>query len=144
MAHFDFALLAQSVSVDRESNNLSIINVIDELTVPRETPDPPKGKILPAGFSFFLLMVWERSSAAVPETKEGRVLLVGPNSKRPAGIAPIKIDLTGTNLRCRIMLRTDVLPYQGPGTYTFVVQLKAGAKWRRVGSRTMKVTKANA
>lgn len=142
MARFDFALLAQSVSVDRESNNLSIINVIDELAVPKETPNPPKGKPVTVGFTFALLVVWERTTSSVPETKEGRIVLIGPNSKRPAGIAPLKIDLTGPNQRCRTVLRANVLPYQGPGIYRFVVQLKAGTKWRRVGSRTMTITKA--
>jgi hypothetical protein len=143
MARLDFALIAQVVSVDRDSNSLSIINVIDELAVGRETPDPPKGKAIPGGFSLSVVAVWYRSSADKPETGEARVQLIGPNSKRPVGQAQTPLDLSGTIQRARTIFRMQFLPYQGPGTYTFVVQVTAGGgKWRRVGSRTVQIKKA--
>ena len=57
MARLEWTVVAQSYVVDRESNSLSILNVLDELIIPNEAPDPPPGQQIAIGPAFSLSLI---------------------------------------------------------------------------------------
>lgn len=141
MPHFDVALISQSISVDRDRSTLSLFHLVDELAMPNDTQDPPKGQVHKVGPPFVVVVLWRRSDPSKPESAEGRLQFFGPKSRKPLGSGEFKIDLTGNVRRARAAMNIPFLPYQGAGEYRFDVELKTGNNWKRVGRRELNVSK---
>lgn len=137
MPVLEWALLAQSHAIDRQTNILSIFNQIDEITVGAEaTP----GSLVAPSFSFVSL--WSRSDVERPEIGELRIFVVDGNGKR-VGETTSQIDLK-EYLRSRCIFGIPALPFSGPGTYFFDVQVKRGASWKSVKKVPLVVKQAQA
>lgn len=120
-----WALLCERSVIDKETNNLSVHNVIEELTV---ISTPPQGPPVPTGpgegiaMGFQLVALWTRSLEEVPERGNGRVRLVLPGDESQLG-AEYEVDLT-QYLRLRYLMHIAGLPMRGEGTYRFVIEGK--------------------
>jgi hypothetical protein len=142
MPKLEWVLLAQSFSIDRETNNLSIFELLEEVSVPAGTPDPSPGTHTAIGPPFALLMLWSRSGNDIPEVADARVVVSGPSCK-VLGQNPLKVDLTKPP-RVRQIIRTPFFPYVGIGRYRFGVQVKHGERWRTVGATHLIVSRPTA
>jgi hypothetical protein len=142
MPRFETMLVAQNIVIDRGSNNMSIINVIDEVVVPKDVVEPEKGKYIAGAFPVMALGIWRRSNRAEPEIADARVRFFGPRSKEPLGTTEVKVDLSGTLTRKRTVVKFDAFPYVGVGIYRIEFQLKSGTKWLSTGSSEFTVRKA--
>ena len=113
-----FAIFCESATIDSESNNVSLINVIDQIQL-KGPPDqsPPEEAVIP--FSGSLVVLTERSDLDVPESGNGRIALRTPDN-REFRSATFVADLS-IHFRVRTVLRLNVFPYAGPGIYHFEV-----------------------
>jgi hypothetical protein len=130
--HVWTVLCAQSLT-DLESNQISLINVIEQLTI-SDAPPRKKTKDLPVvQLEAQLVSMWTRIDPEVPEpetisvrikyvTESGIETICGTNS----------FDLS-KNARMRHVIRFNSVPVSGPGLHTFVVQSQTtGANNKKV------------
>lgn len=131
-----WALICQTSIVDRDTNNISLINVIEEVAVPATPPVPLQAEsqvpeqAWPALFE--VVALWARSDMKVSESSEGRIRLVDPDDNTVLTSSPYLVDLT-TFLRTRIRTRFPGLPYRGTplpeGVYKFVIEERQEDEW---------------
>lgn len=129
MAKTVWAVFCQSVIIDGSTNNVSIINQLDQLqTAP--PPEMPNKKGVPLmAFQCALVCVWERDRPEISETVPIRIRLIGPDKKSlPIGVGTIDLR---KNLRSRLITNLPGLPVVGEGRYTFVYEIQLGSRWKR-------------
>ena len=125
-----WAILCERVAIDRETNNLSLFNVIEEVTVPAQPPLSlseaiPKG-VIPATFE--LVVLWVRSDLDVPERGLGRIRILIPDVSEEI-TQEYEVDLSQF-LRLRARLRLPGIPAGGGGIYSFIIEGKPpGEDW---------------
>jgi len=126
-----WAILCERSVTDRDTNNVSLFNVIEELQIPAQPPVNLSERSVPPGvmpFMFELMTLWARSDFEVPERGRGRVRVTVPGGKDTL-TQEFEVDLTQF-LRVRTRLRLPGLPVGDTGIYRFVVQGKAGdSEW---------------
>ena len=109
-----FAILCERISVDKESNNLSLFNIIDEITV-EYTGTKPTAKdkqVIPQPFTLTILT--ERSDRKTPETGTIRVSFkddAGTDMFKPM---IIQIDLSKF-VRVRSNIQSNAMQITGEG-----------------------------
>ncbi len=113
----------ESAIVDAQSNNVSLINIIERVTV------PPKAEGIPA--RFILATLWEREGDGEEEFTY-RILWRPPKGRdfcpTPDAIAG-KIEADKRYLR--VFLEVRGLPLRGAGDYVFAVQTPRGEdRWQ--------------
>ena len=111
--------------VDRRSNNVSLENVIEQVTI-ADTPRP--GGIL--ALPFDVMTLWARADFGVPTSGRGRLVLLSPSGKELKA-SEYDIELTGKAKRYRSVVHFDALPVGEPGRCIFRTELwNAGkAEW---------------
>lgn len=121
--------------IDRDSNNLSIHDVIEQLTIQGE-PVPDAS----APIELEVVTLWARKDLDVPARGYGRLTFLSPSGKTKAGPFPIDIDLSEYR-RYRTRARFRSLPVGEPGCHTFRIDYKAedGKRWRRVAAIPLEV-----
>ena len=118
-------------STDRETNNISLFDVIEQLNVLGPLPPPQPGATAAIPIAFELVSVWSRANPEEGEDSTGRVRLLGPNGNQLfENTFPVSlIDYP----RMRTQLRTMGFPLVGTGRYTFVVEIqRANSQWESV------------
>jgi hypothetical protein len=116
-------------STDRETNNLSLFDVIEQLNVLGPLPDAGAGAAIPVPFE--LVSLWSRAQAAEGEESTGRAKLIAPSGAE-AFVQEFPINLTA-NQRMRTQLRSIGFPLLGVGRYTFTVEIRrADQVWETV------------
>lgn len=122
-----WAVLCERSVIDRDTNMVSLINVLEEMTMavqpPPEAPDASLPQaVIPVPIE--LVTLWARSDEKIPERGRYRVRLLLPDDRVPAD-SEFEVDLTQF-LRLRHRSRFPGLPVAGEGTYHFVVEEGAG------------------
>jgi hypothetical protein len=128
-----WAILCQSSAVDRDTNVVSLFNVIEDLTLSAPPPEAPPGQQLPAGLAlvppFRIVALWSRSNPDVPEQGRGRMRLLLPKDGSVARTQEFDVDLT-QHLRLRHIMNLSGLPLGGEGIYRFVIDGMTGtSEW---------------
>ena len=133
-----WAILCQSAVIDKDSNNVSLLNIIEEITIPAEPPliEQPAGEdisqlIGPGLFDFVIL--WSRSDPEVAEHGLGRIRLLLPNNEPLFTSTEFEVDLT-RYLRSRLRSKFPGFPTRRGeiirGIYDFVVESRSeGDEW---------------
>lgn len=140
MARLEWVLVVQLASLDRQTNNLTLTNVIEELTVPATAIEPPTGKVVAIHPAFTVVMRWIRDDLKVPEKTSARLRIFSPSRRKPLGNGDIVVDMTGQILRTRAMVQFPFFPYAGPGEYRIDVQQKIEGRtesWRKAGATSI-------
>ena len=125
-----WAILCERVVIDTETNNLSLINVVEEVHVPAQPPgslpEAVSKNLVPGLLE--LVVLWARSDAEIPERGLGRVRIVTPAVGETIA-NDFDVDLSRF-LRLRSRLKLPGLPPGGEGTYLFKIGGKpAGGEW---------------
>ena len=119
-----WSLLCRHAVVDKYTNLLSILDVVDEAEL-RELPDErPEGRgnaaiALDAQF----VTVWERSNPERPERFVQAVTVTFPGGELHDSGVRIEGDLS-KHRRTRLIIALGAVTYGGPGTYLFNVHLE--------------------
>jgi len=130
MAEHVWSIASQRSIIDIHDNSLSIIDVIEELTLESPNEIPENGVLIP--FPFVITSMWVRSDLATPEQLQSRVVIRSPAGKDLASSKENLLDLTEhERMRTRAMMES--LPITGEGTHTVLVQqlkeTKSGERW---------------
>lgn len=140
MPRLSWVIPCQFATVDRFTNSVSLINVVDELAYPADTPEPePQKPMQSQGFA--VVSHWTRENPDKPEKSKARIVLIGPRAKKPLGNAEFDIDLTSFK-RARQVSHLSMFPFVGTGDYVVDVQLQIGAKWKRLNRTTIEVKRS--
>ncbi len=132
-----WTVLCSRSLVDVESQNISLLEVIDEITLPADTFVEKSN--VPVNLQIELVTCWRRSNLTQPGKSRARMVLSGPNGKTLEEQA-YSVDLTeGPRRRTRI--RIPGLNLTGPGTYTFQVELQSigNGPWMKVAKLPLDV-----
>lgn len=130
MIHHVWSVFCSSSAIDRDSNQVSLFDLVEQINV-QLTEAAPAGQkvVIPARFQ--LVTLWTRGDANEAESGLSRLRLVAPSGEELLK-SENDVDLTEHNLR-RVRLNLVGMPYVGDGRYHFRVELKDGAEWRLVG-----------
>jgi hypothetical protein len=128
MARIGWAVVCTGASLDVDSKNLTLFEILDQIQI--EGTLPPTGERVTTLLALRLALVslW-RKEPDDDEEIELRMVVHGPSGEEK--IAPqqqMKINFASTP-RARHILRMDGLPYLGIGTYNFVLQRKEANSW---------------
>jgi hypothetical protein len=127
MAEIHWALLCQRGIVDRFTNNLSIMEVVNEIAVDRlpevgageASDDSRESRGIALGCQ--LVTLWARSDPEKPEKFWQRVTITTPDGQEHSAPGDRLVgDLVDHN-RTRLLTGIRVIPYRGPGIYMFNV-----------------------
>jgi hypothetical protein len=129
-----WTVVCSSAVIDRETNNISIHNVIERLTIHAE---PVPDGALP--IQLHIASLWARSDFAQPAKGTARMTLhtsSGPRQDRPE----LDVNLM-EHSRARTIWKVGSLPVPGPGRYTFRIDFKPenGTRWKRVAAVPLEV-----
>lgn len=142
MPRLSWVIPCVHATVDRFTNAVSLVNVVEELRFPASTPEPDPAKPLHAP-GLIVVSHWTRNDSAKPEKARAKLVFLGPRSKKPLGQSEFDIDLS-TFMRARQLSHLQAFPYVGPGSYFIEVHLQSGTKWRRLSRTWIEVKKETA
>lgn len=117
MATHIWTVLCSKTLVDQLTNNVSLIETIEQVSVPENT-DPNENKLLPLEHEVVSFLV--RSNLDEPEKVSVRANLETANGDVLRG-GQTEVDLT-VSTRARSIMKFGILPVHGPGIYYFVIE----------------------
>jgi len=132
MATHLLTVLCTKASVDQSSNNLSLFDIVEELsiTVADKVPSAKDKVLIPVTMD--VVVVTFRSDPSKPEMARGRLLLLMPDKTKTLG-AEFEIKLVD-HQRMRNIVHMSALPVNEPGIYYFVVEFsqQGSNEWSEV------------
>lgn len=138
MKHIWSVLCTKSI-IDQETNNLSLINVIEEIRP--QSPLPEKGEV-PFGYS--LVTLWTRDKQKEPESGDVRIKFISPSGKTLQTCMEYTVTLDNNTQRSRVRAVIQSLPINQGGIYNFRIEYKVGSSWKKASEIpvTISTTKA--
>mgnify|MGYP001026944367 CR=1 FL=1 len=130
IAHVWTVVCRQSV-IDRDSNNVSLLNVLEQITLHGEAEaDADERALVPIGME--VVTLWSRSDYDVPAGGVQKLTLLSPSGEVLAS-GEQHTDLS-KHRRFRNRARFRGLPLAGPGRYVFRVEQREtdDAEWHHV------------
>ena len=130
-----WSVLCSKFILDKESNNLSLINVLEQINIKKGVELPV---VIP--IEFHLVTLWMRESMNDPAKGQARILLKTPSDETLEALK-YEIDLE-TSERRRINLTMHGLPVSEVGYYYFQVKyrLPSSTRWKTVAQIPLKIT----
>jgi hypothetical protein len=118
--HVWSVLCAKSVT-DNVTNNISLIDVVEQIAAVPPTNPPPQGTgMIPLPLE--IVSLWARENPLVAARGRARVDLVAPDGSRQASFE-FEIDLSKFE-RLRTQGKMNGVPVVGAGRYSFIVSLQ--------------------
>ena len=119
--------------VDRQTNNISLFNVVEDIQVVAPSPELGPSETVSQVITpqvFDLVIMLGRSDFEVPEKGSGRVRILGPGiDAKESGSPPFEGDLTEF-LRHRMIIKIPGIPITGDGDYRLLVDCTTdGKEW---------------
>lgn len=117
-----WSVLCASATINEETNNFSLHEVLEQVNVDQGTPPAT------APLKFELVTLWSRSDLSRQEVGMARWFMESPSGKK-SNASEMDLDLS-TYHRLRVRTRFEAIPIDAPGCYWFVVELRQEAsKW---------------
>ncbi len=141
-----WSILCAGSSIDQQTNNLSLYNLIEELTLLRGDVENQKktaqSAILPIAFPFQLITLWERSDMGAIETFV-KMQLLDPAEKVLNEIE-YAVKIEAHQERNRFTVNFNAFPFTADGSYQFKSFVKNRNAFVPVGQTNLKVKLADA
>ena len=135
MAKHVWSVLCYKCSIDRSTNSVSLLEVLEALQV---GADPSDERALVAQ-RCELASLWRRTEWETPEKSFSRVRVLAPDSTLIA-TAQSEVDLVSAT-RSRLVVQLSAFPLMGPGIYEFLVDGSSdGTSWEEVARVPVEVT----
>jgi hypothetical protein len=121
--------------IDRDSNNVSLQNVIEQLRIKAESASEG---VCP--LPLHVVTLWARSDLEIPARGYMRLTFLSPSSEALIGPLETAIDLIDYR-RHRTRAGFEGLPLREPGRYVFLVELRVEDKdeWQRVAAIPLEI-----
>lgn len=131
MAEHLWSVACSRVCVDKFTNQVSIHDVLEEMTIALAEPAPDFSTSPGFQHTFQVVSLWRRSDPEVPEQGRCRLRALAPRDPQSteSGESVLSLD---TNERTRTIVTVGALPYRGAGTYYIVVEVRDGEEWKVV------------
>lgn len=132
-----WTVLCRDSIIDRDSNSVSLFNVLEQITIRGEMD---RGEPAVAPIEMEVVSLWSRSDYDVPAKGVQRLRLLSPSGETLAS-GEQEIDLS-KHRRFRNRARFRGLPVQGTGRYTFRVEQKreGEVEWQHVTDVPLELT----
>lgn len=129
-----WTLICSNAIIDKDTNNVSIFNVIEQLTIPNSFLE--KDII---GIRFEIITLWSRTNPIEPSIGNSIIDLYAPNGKLLKSLES-KLDLS-TYERLRTRGQFEGLPFKGDGIYRFVIKYRSDQleRWKKVASIPLQI-----
>lgn len=132
MAKHQWSMICEKALIDRFTNNLTIVDVVEEvnLTIQRTSKSEEAGPpLVPVDFA--VVSLWHRSEPSLAEEGKARVRLLSPSGKLLTKESELPIELTGDKLRARNILNCRGVPIRESGEYQVQIQqLQKNGRWK--------------
>jgi len=127
-----WSVLCERVIIDSETNNVSLINIYERITLPNSAIDqiPPDAKGGRFDFSFCLMSMWTRE---IEKHVYGfyRARLISPEGDSIRTTEEERIEIEPPMRRLRTKLVNEDMVFTSPGIYHFQIQFKDAEKRKR-------------
>ncbi len=121
-----FSVLCMRTVIDRESNNLSLFEVIERVTAPAGSDE---GML---NLTLDFVTVWSRSDLNVACSGRARIRIQAPNGTALGDHVIYEVDLQEFS-RTRNVVRLGSVPFRGAGYHFFVFEREgAEDQWQEV------------
>ena len=117
-----WSILCLKSVIDQETNNMSLIDTLEQLNLTLPPLPTPTGIIL-IPINYELVSFFSRREENLLAKGEGCLILFGPTGNALDEPTQYAIDLSVT-VRHRQRTRIGGFPYVGPGRYTFAIQIR--------------------
>ena len=135
-----WTVVCYKACLDRCTNQVSILDVIEAITLPvigkdvEQLEERAKSEQVVFQFPHAMATLWWREKGGKRENCTCRYVLLGPAGKQLANSAEIEF-VFGDNDRARTLSSIPVMVFSGWGVYSYQVQLKdAKGRWRPVAT----------
>src|SRR3989338_1372313 len=130
-----WSIACSRTSVDRESNNISLFEVLEQLTLSGGPIQPGKKGVVPILFEIVSLWTKEHENETIKG--RGRTVLVAPSG---AELPLLEFDIDLSNhQRLRTINRITGLPIGEEGKHYFRIDLQADGQWVEQGSVPLQI-----
>ncbi len=120
-----WGVVCATSSVDSQSNNISLYNILERITLTKGENTPEVG-VNPASLQYEYVVLLQRSgSATKKETYPLSIRLVDPEGKI-LNESPIPAVFNSGNKRLRIRFQNNAIPITVAGEYNFEVLQEGG------------------
>ena len=121
MARHIWSVLCYKSLNDRVSNQISLIDVLENLTIHLEPP--ATGEVINIPQRMELITFLSRSDLGVAEKGLLRVVFESPEGRRSEPqILPFSLETDG---KARVIIAMDQIPVSAPGVYCFCVEFRS-------------------
>lgn len=118
-----WSVLSRSHSLDKETNQLSLFEVLEALRFERP-PNQSEAERIIVPIPCVVSSLFLRQAESRPEAAEQRIQLRAPDGKLQDDVdARVELDLESSP-RTRTFIRLDGLPFTVPGEYLFEVSVR--------------------
>lgn len=131
-----WSVFCQQYIINRDSNNPSLIEILDQINFQGELPDK-RPLELPLSPIIYFVSDWKRDSESDRKKYEALVNVISPDSLH-IGNFPILVDLEQSSSQCTVG-KMDRIVYTVNGVYAFQVYIKENDEWKPVASIPLEI-----
>jgi hypothetical protein len=124
-----WTVFCSSSAIDRDTNQVSLFDIIERIKVDLIGP-PPAGEKIVIPSRCQVVTLWTRAQQGEPDSGTTRLRLIAPGGQELLK-SENEVDLTEYALR-RVRINLAGLPYIGNGQYRFVIDIKFEDEWKVV------------
>jgi hypothetical protein len=133
-----WTILCNSTSVDRDTNMLSIFNILEQIRFSGEFPLEETQRIL-LNIPFQVVTLWEPSGDNETEVSKAKLCFISPKGEM---LSEEEYDVVfEQSQKFRRIIRMFGIPYVENGTYHFEVRVSDGITWKAVASTPLELIK---
>jgi hypothetical protein len=124
-----WTVFCSSSAIDRDTNQVSLFDIIERIRVDLVGP-PPSGDKIVIPSRCQVVTLWTRGQQSEPDSGASRLRLIAPGGQELLK-SENEVDLTEYSLR-RVRINLAGLPFVGNGQYRFVIDLSVEDEWKVV------------
>lgn len=112
-----WTVLCLSSAIDRDSNALSLLNILETLAYSRDdNDDEPESEQVNVPFEFEIVSLWTRNTFSEPTEGRVQISMINPSGAPPENQFEYEVNLVD-HVRLRYRVRVAGITITGPGRY---------------------------
>jgi hypothetical protein len=135
--HHAWSVLCSQAILSQESNNFTLVEVVEQLGIVGAWPESPDKKPVAIQHQLELVSLFHRDTTPENETLSTRVSIVDPTGATLA-MQDATIDFQKFE-RYRARSKLEAIPVTVPGVYLFVLEQKTASDWQKLATIPLKI-----